>query len=156
MLQIAYKKPIQESKFVLDMMARTAAYGLRLILPDVQDLLNMYAQKKPNTKKILKLLQAGIENEAQNKAFSYLKQYIRSLDLVMLGKFLRFVRELINIAVPQIEIAFTKPQSAAARHPVAHTCGPLLEIPTTYPSYPDFRADFQLILESNYLEMCIV
>lgn len=32
------------------------------------------------------------------------------------------------------------------RRPVAHTCGPVLELPWTYASYPELRAEFDSVL----------
>lgn len=49
------------------------------------------------------------------------------------------------ISVDKIGIMFTV-VDGLARRPVAHTCGPVLELPVTYGSYPELRTEFDSIL----------
>jgi len=49
------------------------------------------------------------------------------------------------ICVTNINVEFTKLERLARRS-IAHTCGCVLEIPSTYDSYADFRADFTNVL----------
>ena len=39
------------------------------------------------------------------------------------------------------------------RRPVGRTCTCMLQLPSTYDNYPDFRADFNLILSSGVWAM---
>ncbi|KAJ4931163.1 hypothetical protein JOQ06_025461 [Pogonophryne albipinna] len=54
------------------------------------------------------------------------------------------------------------PQEQAAltyllrRRPVAHTCGAVLELPRTYSSYPDFRAELDSVLSGDCFTMDIL
>ena len=36
-----------------------------------------------------------------------------------------------------------------ARRPVFHTCGPVIELPCTYDSYPDLRKEFEAIVANE-------
>lgn len=54
-----------------------------------------------------------------------------------------------------ILIVFTRLEGLE-RRPIAHTCTYTLEIPTTYQSFPEFREEFNSILEANTWEMNIV
>ena len=55
------------------------------------------------------------------------------------------------MTVDKIEVTVTKLDFG--RRPVAHTCGPLLELPSTYLSYPELRNEFDSILAN---ESCFV
>ncbi|KAK1891294.1 UDP-N-acetylmuramoyl-L-alanyl-D-glutamate--26-diaminopimelate ligase [Dissostichus eleginoides] len=43
-----------------------------------------------------------------------------------------------------------------SRRPVAHTCGAVLELPCTYSSYPDFRAELDSVLSGDCFTMDIL
>jgi len=45
-----------------------------------QDVLHVYEEKKPTTKKLLKLLDASPSTQAENERFHFLQQTIRGLD----------------------------------------------------------------------------
>lgn len=55
----------------------------------------------------------------------------------------------------KIEVTFIKCEGLSAR-PIAHTCGPLLEIPSTYANYAELREDFMNILNRDTWEMDII
>lgn len=55
----------------------------------------------------------------------------------------------------KIEVGYIKCEGLALR-PIAQTCGPLLEIPSTYANYVEFREDFTNIFNRNNWEMDIV
>ena len=115
----------------------------------------MYESKRPTTRKVIKLLHANPVNQDQAACLTYLREFIRGLDPAMLSKFLRYVTSAEMICVEQIEVTFNQ-MRGLGRAPQVHTCGPLLELPSTYTSYPDLRCEFMSILESSYLQMDIV
>ena len=45
-----------------------------------------------------------------------------------------------------MEVAFSA-LDGASRRPVAHTCGPLLEIPSSYQSYNELPEEFSELLQ---------
>ncbi|CAG2210826.1 unnamed protein product [Mytilus edulis] len=128
--QIAHKKLIQKTKFAL-------------------------AARNPTVKSVLKLLQAQPTNKAESDSYKYFKQYIKSQEDSNLRKLLQYITGSNVICVERIAVMFTYSEGLL-RHPVAHTCGPTLELPATYNSYPDLRGEFDSILGSDKcMEMLI-
>ena len=70
-------------------------------------------------------------------------------------QFLRFTTAMDIVIDKKIEVTFIKCQGLRAR-PIAHTCGPLLEIPSTYANYVELREDFMNILNRDNWEMDII
>ena len=93
----------------------------------------MYEAKKPTGKKVIKLLVANPQNESERNSFDHLKRYIKSLDEGALKAFLQFTTGSDVIAVTEITVSFNS-LDGAHRSPIARTCGPVLEVPTTYQS----------------------
>ena len=83
-----------------------------------------------------------LTNDAERDAMKHLK---------------RFVRGTGSDIMPcdHIYVSFTR-LDGLQRRPVAHTCTFTLEIPCTYQSFPEFREEFNSILEANTWEMDVV
>ena len=62
----------------------------------------MYKKKKPTARKVVKLLSAIHQNEAERNSFDHLKRYIKSLGEVALKAFLQFTTGSDVIAVTEI------------------------------------------------------
>ena len=154
-LSVAHKELIQEPKYALDAIANVATESLKSFLPTPESLSEMYSNKKPTARKVIKLLECNPMSKDEASVFSYFKQFVKGLNGMLLRKLLLFVTGAEIICTPSIEITFSC-TTGAGRVPEAHTCGPLLVLPSTYRSYPEFRAEFMNILESNYLNMDIV
>ena len=114
-------------------------------LPSVASLIEVYKSIKPTNKKVLVLISAEPANNSERSVVGLLRKYIRGLDVKMLCKFLRFCAGGNVLCSGNITISFTS-LDGAARRPVAHTCGPVLEIPTTYSSFPEFRQDMNVLI----------
>ena len=56
-----------------------------------------------------------------------------------------FITGADAICVSYINVDFTKLERLG-RRPIAHTCGCVLELPSTYDSYAEFRAEFTNVL----------
>ena len=56
---------------------------------------------------------------------------------------------------PEILVTFTQLESIA-RRPIAHTCNYILEISSTYQSFPELREEFNGILAVDNWEIDIV
>ena len=54
-----------------------------------------------------------------------------------------------------IQVNFTN-LSGLGRRPIAYTCNTVLELSSTYQSFPELREEFSAILASDYWEMDIV
>ena len=55
----------------------------------------------------------------------------------------------------KIEVTFIKCEGLSAR-PIVHSCGPLLEIPSTYANYVELREDVMNVLNRDNWEIDIV
>lgn len=69
------------------------------------------------------------------QSLEHLKRFVKSLEGKALNKFLQFCTGGDVITTDGIEVSFLSLQ-VLQRHPVARTCVPLLELPTTNESYP--------------------
>lgn len=108
----------------------------------------MYDVKRPTAKKILKLIKSEPATDQERQCLDHLKKFIRSLQGNSLPLFLQFITGSDVISCPNIEVTFTVLEGAA-RRPVAHTCGPLLEIPSTYQSYNELSEEFCELLHQK-------
>lgn len=84
-----------------------------------------------------------------------LQRYMRGLDNAKLVQFLRFTTASDVLITNKIEVSFTRLEGASSR-PIAHTCGPLLELPSTYSNFVELRQQFNNILEKSSWEMDIM
>ncbi len=76
------------------------------------------------------------------------KNLLRGCNNEQISYFLRFLTAADVICVQQINVEFVK-RHGKGRRPSAHTCGPVLELPSTYVNYPDFRAEWESILSDK-------
>ena len=116
----------------------------------------IYERTFPTAKKVLSLLEYDCHYDNDRECIGYLKRYIKGLDQSMLKKFLKFFTGCDVIIVKEIPVAFVIDGSEFSRRPVAHTCGPLLELPSTYRNFPELRSEFTNILKSSDWEMDII
>ena len=116
----------------------------------------LYDTLKPTTKKVLEILAAAQPNtEAERDAFKFLQRYVRGLDNTKLIQFLRFTTASDILTTTKLEVAFTKLEGVGCR-PIAHTCGPVLELPSTYSNFVEVRKQFNNILDKDTWEMDIM
>lgn len=85
----------------------------------------------------------------------HLKRFIRELDEIKLQKFLRFCTGSDLIVTDSIYVEF-KEMPEFERRPIGHTCGKILQIAESYDNFPDFRSEFNAVLESTVWIMDIV
>jgi len=77
----------------------------------------------------------------------HLKRFIRGLDTTKLGKFLQFVTVSDIMLCNHIYVSFTR-LDGLQRRSVAHTCTFTLAIQCTCWSFPEFREEFNSILDT--------
>ena len=87
------------------------------------------------------MLCATPSNNAVRSAVDYLKCLISGSDISQLKCFLMFATGADAICVSTILVGFTKLEGLA-RRPISHICGCVLELPSTYDSYAEFRTEF--------------
>lgn len=152
LLSVAHKLIIQQPKYALDKMSEVVGSKLGKAFGSLASIQQIYEKVKPTTKKVLKLLEASPSTQPEHQSLRYLQQYIRGLDPSGLRRFLRFTTGSDAVCVDKIEIMLT-PLDGIAHRPVAHTCGPALELPWTYMSFPELRVEFDHIVSSD---ICLV
>lgn len=76
------------------------------------------------------LVSPQIHRAKERDAFKFLQRFVRGLEMPKLLQFLRFTTAMDVMIDKKIEVAFIKCEGLRSR-PIAHTCGPLLEIPST-------------------------
>lgn len=147
--ELAHQEIIQKPRYVINCWA--PILKVLKAFPDFQsikDLENMYDVKRPTAKKFLKLIKSEPATDQERQCLDHLKKFIRSLQGSSLPLFLQFITGSDIISCPSIEVTFTVLEGVA-RRPVAHTCGPLLEIPSTYQSYSELSEEFCELLHQK-------
>lgn len=123
----------------------------------IESITKFYNDLEPTSKKIINLFKEILPTTgAEREAFNFFKRYIRGLDTPLLKKLVKFLTGSDILIIESIDIIFTKPESSFERRPIAHTCAPCLELPSTYNSYCELREEFSNILNSNDWEIDIV
>ena len=101
------------------------------------------------------MLVADPTNNAERDALKFLQRFIRGLEMSKLVQFLRFTTAMDIIVGNKLKISFIKSEGFSSR-PIAHTCGPVLELPSTYANYVELREQLANILSRDDWEMDIV
>ena len=130
--------------------------ALKYRIPSKHVLYAIYAEREPSCKKLLNLLSCSPANDAERDSLSYLKSYIRGLDGPQLCKLLKLLTGADQIICKSIRVTFIKDQAEFSRRPIAHTCGPTLELPSTYHNFCELREEFSNIISQNLWGMDIV
>ena len=83
------------------------------------------------------------------KEFYFLKKFVRSLNGPSLKIFLKFVTGSDALVTDHISVYFIA-TDGPARRPIAPTCGPTLEIPSTYQVCNEMVEEFNDILDIDF------
>ena len=110
----------------------------------------LYEMQRPTPHRVVDVIQ--VEDELQLRpdehlCLYFLKEYILGLDQEDLATFLHFVTGA-SVLPEEINVAFNA-VSGFMRHPTAHTCGNMLELPATYSSMQELKREFQEILRNQ-------
>ncbi len=111
------------------------------------NVVSLFNEKRPNGRKVIKMLDAHPSNDAERACFDHLKRYIRSVE-GNIGCFLHFTTGSNILVCEKIAIMFNK-LDGKARRPIAHTCTPLLEISSTYQNYNELAEEFSNVLRNK-------
>ena len=147
-LQIAHRVIIQEPKYVLDSLQRVGRHFWSKEFPTVDSILVMYEKLEPTIQKVLALFKANPLTKEQNDAFKFLQKFVLGRNKTQLRYLLRFLTGSDMLCVESIEITFVV-RHGVGRVPTAHTCGPVLELPSTYMNFPEFRNEWESILQGK-------
>ena len=98
--------------------------------------------------KVIDALFSETKNEVEERVFTYLQQFIASMNQDMLRRFLRFVTGSSVFTANEITVIYNS-SSGLARCPIAHTCTCTLELPVSYETYGIFVHEFEAILSDT-------
>lgn len=147
--QLAHQELIQKPKYISNcwkpIMSSLKSFSQFKSLDSMKE---MYETKKPTGRKVVKLLTTNPQNESERNSFDHLKRYIKSLDEVALKAFLQFTTGSDVIAITEITVSFNS-LDGKHRSPIARTCGPVLELPTTYQSYNELAEEFANLVSNK-------
>ena len=148
--ELAHKELIQEPKYVRDAWAAVFskhAYGMEEF-SSIKNVVDLISKRVPTTKKVLNMLQANPKTSAERDVFDFVRKFLRGLEASKLRNFLKFATGADVICVETIYIQFSQ-LDGLARRPIAHTCGCVLEVPTSYGGYPEFRNEWSELMKND-------
>lgn len=147
--ELAHQEIVQKPRYIADCLS-PIVNALRVYTPfqTLEDLKSFYSAKKPSSKKIINLLSANPEPGAEQNSFEHFKRFVKSLNANDLGGLLQFLTGSNIIVCETITVTFTT-LDGTARRPVVHTCGPSLELPSTYQCYNELAEEFTALLNDK-------
>ncbi|KAK2559076.1 hypothetical protein P5673_018721 [Acropora cervicornis] len=145
MNELAFQEIVQKPGYIVDCLSLVLA-ALRVFPPFEGE--PFYIAKKPSPKKVIKLLSVYPQPGAEQNSFDYLKQYIKTLPSGELENPLQFLTGSNIITCENIDVTFTT-LDGTTRRPVVHTCGPSLELPSTYHCYNELQEEFTALLHDK-------
>lgn len=110
----------------------------------------LYVVLTPTIHRVWNLIrEPNLTCAAEETTFDYLRRFIHSLSVDLLGKFLSFLTGF-SVCAENIKIIFNKSQGIQ-RRPTSTTCTMTLHLPTMYNSFTAFTDEFRLILANSSL-----
>ncbi|XP_059389514.1 uncharacterized protein LOC132122967 [Carassius carassius] len=154
-LTMAHKVLLQEPKFIIDCFRTIMPTGILNLTR--QCILEAYESKKATNKKVSQMIKPAKDclNQQEQLTLNHLQRYVKNLDQRKLETFSRFCTGSTVMCKDKIEVMFNV-SCGLGRRPVAHTCGAVLDLPCTYSSYPEFRAEFDNVLNGDCFAMDIL
>ncbi|XP_028413816.1 uncharacterized protein LOC114536664 [Dendronephthya gigantea] len=153
--EIAHKEIIQKPQYVTDCW-KSIIHPLAESFPNPKALMDVYEQIKPSVSKITKCIQSYPDSDAERECLGFFRRYIRGLDNPeKLSTFVRFISGSELMLFDGIQVTFTN-LTGLERRPMARTCNTLLQLPSTYQSFPELREEFNNILSGDNWEMDMV
>ena len=105
----------------------------------IQELYSVYLALCATPAKVLAILEELEQvNLCQLRVMGYLQQFVGNMKNDEVRRFLRFTTGSSVLVVNRISVTFNN-LSGLAHRPIAHTCGSVLELPSTYVSYIEFE-----------------
>ena len=145
-LELTHQELIQKPRYVVNSWAPIVnSLRSHYYFQTLEGLKGLYDSKRPTAKRLIKLFRAEPSNDAERRSLEHLKRFVKSIEGKELNKFLQFCTGSDVITTDGIEVSFSSLEGLQ-RHPVARTCVPLPELPTTYESYPALVEEFTNVL----------
>ncbi len=147
--ELAHQELVQKPKYVINCWTPLVSQLKRdPSFETIEKVIELYKSKEPTAKKIIKLFIVEPNTDAERQSLDHLKRFVKSLEGEQLARFLQFCTGSDVIACDFISVTFTS-LDGFQRRPVARTCIPRIEIPTTYESYPALAEEFTNILKDE-------
>lgn len=149
-IEIAHREIVQAAQYIIKCWADLRPLFLRLpSLTSIDAVSSLYTSLIPSNKRVLEMLAPPDNiNNNERSSFMFLQRFIRGLSQEMLENFLRFTTGSNAICVDKIIIDFNKLEGAG-RRPMAHTCGAVLQVPTNYTNYSEFRGEWSSVIRKG-------
>ena len=138
-IEIAHKELVQKPTYACDCRSPFLV-PLKSHIPCNNVFFQIYDTLHPTVGKVCKLIEAEPKSPAENESLSHLKCWIKGLNMNDLKHFLRISTRCDTILVEEISISFTS-SVGKSRAPVFHMCGAVIELPSTYNDFCDFREE---------------
>jgi len=116
---------------------------------DVDKLFRLYKALNASASSVLQsITEPEAMNAAEERMYQFLRTYISNMKEDKIRQFLRFVTGSAVLTSKSITITFNN-LSGIQRHPIAHMCDCVLELPISYPSYPEFEHEFSVLMSEE-------
>ncbi len=115
----------------------------------VSKLFELFKAMNATASSMLKILEEPeFCNKAEQRVFNFFATFIGSCHNNDLRSLLRFITGSSVILNNEISVSFNS-LSGLARRPISHTCSCLIELSTSYMSYPEFEKEMLTVLSSE-------
>ena len=128
-LELAHKEMIQIVQFIIDSWRKPFKdnHANCDVFTSMESLEEVYENARPTVKRILSLIRVDPTTNSQRAIMLCLNRYIPGLDDEKLTTFLCYCTGSTMVCIEAIKVSFTD-LDGAARRPIAHTCGSVLEL----------------------------
>ena len=147
--ELAHQELVPKPRYIVDCLA-PIINRMRVYTPfqTMEDLQKLYNEKKPTAKRVINLLSANPTPGAEQNSLEHFKRFVKSLNGNDLGGLLQFLTGSNIILCETVPVTFTTLEGKS-RRPIVHTCGPSLELPSTYQCYNELAEEFTAILNAK-------
>ncbi|XP_031329678.1 uncharacterized protein LOC116181908 isoform X2 [Photinus pyralis] len=113
----------------------------------LDDIIQIWSSKQPTAEKVMNVLKLTVEhpNNIEEQTFFYFQNYVGSLPMHRLSKFLLFATASIHMP-EDISVSFHN-YIGVARRPIVHTCSRSIELGLGYESQQNFDSEMNLYLD---------
>ena len=134
-IELAHQEIIQKPCYEADCWNQVFKYNTSYhSIKSEADLQQLYVKSAVSAKIVVGLLQTNPATDAERASFQHMKRFIKSLECKDLGILLTLMTGSDVISVISIEVSYVA-LAGFLRRPTFRSCGPLLELPSTYDSY---------------------
>ena len=147
--ELAHQELVQKPRYMVDCLVPIMnRMGIYTPFQTMEDLQKLYNEKKPAAKRLISLLSANPTPGAEQNSLEHFKRFVKSLNGSDLGGLLQFLTGSNIILCETIAVTFTTLEGKS-RRPIVHTCGPSLELPSTYQCYNELAEEFTALLNAK-------